>query len=197
VSSSVEGGGGASDTDDGSSVEGRDSSVASEASEALSAATAATARSDDNCAAAAAAGAVGGKSPVPKTDDEGAIEESLSNEAGAACAEGSAGQRAGQHDKDAEEAAAPEMVEGAPSVGKSDSDSDSEDGSGESEESFEWVEGWDANHELFYYFNLQTQASIWTKPERYKPYNPDEYPDDGESSGESGESESDQEEGSK
>ena len=79
--------------------------------------------------------------------------------------------------------------------------SGSGEGSGSEDEddepAYDWVEGWDPNHQLFYYFNVHTQGSQWVKPEdgNYKPYNPEEF-ESTEDEGSGDESESGDGEGS-
>lgn len=73
---------------------------------------------------------------------------------------------------------------------ESDGEEDDEESGSEDEDSeeFEWIEGFDPTHNLYYYFNVHTQESIWVKPDGpYKPYDPNEFA--GEDSG----SESDEE----
>jgi hypothetical protein len=80
----------------------------------------------------------------------------------------------------------PPSEESSSSAGSGDDDE-------EEEPEYEFVEGWDPNHELFYYFNVRTQASQWVKPPpgTFKPYNPEEFEsteDDGSGSEDGGES---------
>jgi hypothetical protein len=80
----------------------------------------------------------------------------------------------------------PPSEESSSSAGSGDDDDDEEP-------EYEFVEGWDPNHELFYYFNVRTQASQWVKPPpgTFKPYNPEEFEsteDDGSGSEDGGES---------
>mmetsp|Transcript_25045 Transcript_25045/g.29623 ORF Transcript_25045/g.29623 Transcript_25045/m.29623 type:complete len:312 (-) Transcript_25045:214-1149(-) len=60
----------------------------------------------------------------------------------------------------------------------SDEDESGSESGSESEsddDGFDWVEGFDKNHQLYYYFNKHTQESRWEKPpEGYKPHDPNE-----------------------
>ena len=40
---------------------------------------------------------------------------------------------------------------------------------------YAWYEGWDSTYKTYYYFNTQTESSVWEKPaEPYRPYDPDD-----------------------
>jgi len=121
-------------------------------------------RSDTDLAAAAPSVKTSPNQPGNSSRDPAATAATTAGGAGAANANGASVARAVDEDNGSD-----------PSEESSSSgESESED---EDEPDYEFVEGWDPNHELFYYFNVRTQASQWVKPPEgtFKPYNPEEF----------------------